>query len=244
MGLEPVSKSIILQQKLRIGEIATSHFEDWLAAYELKREARVAEDLAEHDAVIALAERRGYSSLPEGEWGVTFDSMTVTDDNRRSIARVRSWERGMKKGAILYGPVGTGKSTLCKALINRWAAPDFRCVFVSVPEALNAMRAAIDKKTNTTVEMEHERLNLPALLVLDDLGADNTELTPWVKEQIFSIFDSRGRVGKPTWFTTNLNSERIKTIYGPRIHDRMLEFCSWVDVMGDSFRSMNFRNEI
>lgn len=193
--------------------------------------------------LIQKSEKRGFTSLEEREWTVTFDSLELNDDNSKSISRIMAWDpNGMRKGAILYGPVGTGKSTLCKALINRWASPQYRCKFVTVADALKTIKTAMDNTVDSTVSREVDLLIDPSLLIFDDLGVDNA--SAFAKEMIFSIFESRARSGRHTWFTTNLSSEEIQKTYGVRIHDRLLEFCSWVDVTGNSFRKLKFRNEI
>lgn len=185
--------------------------------------------------------RVGYSSLPEHEWTITFETMPICEQNRAPINRLACWVPQLKKGAVIYGTVGTGKSTICKALINRYASPTRRCLFISVTDALKTIKGAMDRK-DTTVEMECNKLVDPAILVFDDLGVDNC--TEWAREQIFSIFEARTHSGKHTFFTTNLTPDQIRDVYKERIHDRMLEWCSWIQMTGESFRKRNFENEI
>lgn len=194
-----------------------------------------------HEEVIMKAAKRGYTSLQETDWGVTFDSIEITPQNEKPILRLRKWNPNLTKGAVLFGNVGTGKSTLCKALINCWASPEFRCLFISVADAMQRLKNGIDNK-DTTVAFEEEQLISPNLLILDDLGAE--KMSDWAREKLFVIFERRASQKKFTFFTTNLESDQIKNIYKDRIHDRMIEFCSWIKLDGDSFRKKNFENEI
>jgi len=200
---------------------------------------------AKHKEMLAhTAKKFAHGGVPEHEWCISFDSLKVIDQNRDTIDRIKKWNPEIhRKGVVLFGSVGTGKSTLCKALINRWASPSYHCMFISVTDALKNIRSAFDKKTDTTVEAECKKLIDPKLLVFDDLGVDNA--SDWSKEQIFSVFEARAHSKKHTWFTTNLDPKtEIPKLYGDRIHDRMLEFCSWVKLEGDSWRKMTYVNEI
>lgn len=185
----------------------------------------------------AIGDKMNYTSLTEREWVITFDKL----GSRPHIERIKVWTPSLKKGAILFGPVGTGKSTLCKALINHWGSPDYRCLFISMNDALDKMRATFDNK-DTNLEYEMDKLRRPSLLILDDLGTEKT--TEWSLSQFFTVFENRARSGKHTWFTTNLDEQEIKGRYGSRIHDRLVQFCSWVKCDGQSFRQSAFKNEI
>jgi DNA replication protein DnaC len=106
---------------------------------------------------------------------------------------------------------------------------------------MQALKDAIDDP-NSSVGMEEARLIAPSLLVFDDLGSEKS--TEWAREKIFTIFEARARQGKHTFFTTNLDPKDIRSVYKERIHDRMIEFCSWVQFPGKSFRKRNFKAEI
>jgi DNA replication protein DnaC len=217
--------------------------ESELQAIDERIEKQKQADLINHNRMMNHHARIHYTSLKEQDWSITLESLEIVDQNKTILQRVAKWTPELKKGVVLTGSVGTGKSTICKAIINRFASPSYRCLFVETGSALNRIQAAINKP-DTTVELEMKRLIEPRLLVLDDLGVGG-ELTPWKLEQIFSIFEARIRTpGTHTWFTTNLTSDQIKSAYTSRFHDRMIEFCSWITFEGESFRKKNFKNEI
>lgn len=147
----------------------------------------------------------------------------------------------MKRGGFLFGPVGTGKSTLCKALINKWAKKDYKCLFISITEAMDKLKDAIDENTNTTVQLEMDKLTSPDLLVFDDLGAEKT--SEWTQEKIFTLVEKRARQGKHTWFTSNLSPDLVEKIYKDRIYDRIIEFSQFIRVEGPSFRQEKYSEE-
>jgi len=188
----------------------------------------------------AYFERCGYTSLDESLWRHTFDGLQVLDQNRAAVERVKKWNPGEhKKGLVLWGSVGTGKTILTYCIINQFATKEFRCKFVKVSAAMDSIQESFNTKTYGFVK---ESLNEPKLLILDELTEKTTD---WRADQILSIFDERSNTGRHTIFTTNLNPEELKTVYGARIKDRMVEFCSWVQVEGDlSFRVRDFENEV
>lgn len=185
--------------------------------------------------------RRGYSSLGEDDWGVTFDSLKVVPQNQELLERLKKWSPEMKRGVLLAGPVGTGKSTVCKAIINRFASPEFRCLFISMAEIMQQLRDAIGKRETTTGE-EMDRFIAPELLIIDDLGAEKS--TDWATEKLFLIFEKRAALRKHTFFTTNCTAAELGALYKERILDRLFEFCTWVKMPGSSFRRAQHAPEI
>lgn len=214
--------------------------QDEIKAQDLRAEASSRKELAPFFERIAKAERGGYSSLKENDWSISFKNISRIGQNKNEIDRVMNW--GLSKGGVvLHGSVGTGKSWLCKALINKWASPTYRCKFISTSDAFKNIRSGIDNP-ESSIALECDKLIEPALLIFDDLGVDN--VSDWTREQLFSIFEARSNCQRPTWFTTNLSQASIAKTYGERIYDRMIQYCSWIKLDGDSFRKMNFQNKI
>lgn len=185
--------------------------------------------------------KRNYTSLEEKDWSISFETLPIHTQNRVQIERLQKWHPGLKQGIMLHGSVGTGKSTACKAIINRFASKTYRCFFINTADVMQKLKDSIDTKGSSVGEVT-ERFILPNLLVLDDLGTEKS--SEWAIEKLFLIFEKRVALSKHTLFTTNLSTEEINRVYGTRIHDRLLEFCSWVHFRGDSFRKKMFVNEI
>lgn len=181
--------------------------------------------------------RKIYTSLEESEWGITFESLNPDPH----VLRVKSWTPKMEKGGFLYGSPGLGKSTLGKALINRWASEEYRALFITMSGIMDNIRNSFDSE-DTTAALEVEKLIKPAFLFIDDLGTE--KVSDFTEEKTFTIIDTRNRLGKHTWFSTNLNLDEVKKRYSGRISDRFFEGCSLVKCEGQSYRIRNFKNEI
>lgn len=131
---------------------------------------------------------------------------------------------------IFTGKVGTGKSHLAMSMlkaVNEHSEPYKKCLFVSVDELVSLLRYSYTSK-DTHTENQLRNLCVDAdLLVLDDLGAEvgsiktDKEASNDVVRLINAIVT--GRMDKPTIFTTNLNSKRIRGMYDERIASRVLK---------------------
>lgn len=182
------------------------------------------------------AQRRFWSSLEECDWEVTFDRQQVIGQNKLIMARMQRWKPSMNKGGLLWGPVGTGKSTLCKCLINKWASQEYQALFIGMGKLLQRLRDTINNES--TLSQQMERIARPHLLVIDDLGVEKP--TEWAREQIFTLLEDRRTKGKVNFFTTNLHPKELVQSYGRRIADRIInEWCVVLHCDGESWRKMN-----
>ena len=144
-----------------------------------------------------------------------------------------------KKGLLLHGDTGTGKSFYAACIANY-------LIDRGIPVLMtNFMR--ISNKINESFEGRQsfiDSLNDFELLILDDLGAERQ--SDFMNEQVFNIVDSRYRAGLPLIVTTNTPFKRIaaeQEIKYKRIYDRLLELCFPIEVNGDSRRKESLRGE-
>ena len=78
------------------------------------------------------------------------------------------------------------------------------------------------------------------LLIIDDLGMERN--SEFVREQVFSVIDSRYRSQLPMIVTTNLSLEELKDptdLPRTRIYDRVMERCMPICVNEQNIRELN-----
>lgn len=123
------------------------------------------------------------------------------------------------QGWILFrGDYGCGKTHLAAAIAHEAFARGIQVIFAVVPDLLDHLRAAYAPTSGVEYDYLFERIRNAPLLILDDLGTENT--TPWAEEKLYQIINYRYNNEMPTIITTN--QDRIDGRILSRICDRRL----------------------
>ena len=97
---------------------------------------------------------------------------------------------------------------------------------------MERIKATYNRNATETTDELVQLLSSIDLLVLDDVGVENTEHT---LNKLFSIVDNR--VGKNNIFTTNFSDKELnQNMNWQRINSRMKQNARTVRVLGDDFR--------
>ena len=150
------------------------------------------------------------------------DDSPETDISRVCRRYVENWDdmRKNNTGILFYGSVGTGKSFYACCIANALLKRLIPVSVTNLSRILNQL-SRFDGRQDVI-----DRLQKYELLVIDDLGIERG--SGYALEQIFNIFDSRSRAGKPLIVTTNLSKAELKNaedIDRKRIYDRVLSMC-------------------
>lgn len=194
---------------------------------------------------IRLDRLRQYSMMDNRFEQCRFENFQIDGNNeklyRLAVNYCNKWQEMKQKnmGFLFYGPPGTGKSYLAFCIANRLLDALVPVIAISTIGLLNKIKQTYNSYGK---EAEIEIINMlknASLLVLDDIGAEND--TPWVKEKLYEIIDSRYRDGKPLICTTNLTKEQLRDkltgddgVY--RTYDRLIEMCYPIEITGPSRR--------
>lgn len=124
----------------------------------------------------------------------------------------------LKKGILLIGPVGCGKTSLMTLL------PEFMYQFQKYPVKNTRDIAAEYHKDGFEVIHKYGRREKP--ICLDDLGVEQTikhfgNECNTVGEILLQRYDMHVNYGVITHATTNLNAEELEKIYGNRVRSRL-----------------------
>lgn len=179
----------------------------------------------------------------------------VMDEHTLAVlGKVARWmvDEKTKSSLLLFGGVGNGKTTVAKsirravsalattaknnAIIENNVERRDPLALYSTP-AFYSAQSIVDETLSD--EERYNKLIKSDLIIIDDLGCEpvsakvfGTELTPTL-EILRSRYDSM----RSTVITTNLDLESIRTRYGGRILDRMIETYEFI-----AFESKSYRN--
>ena len=171
------------------------------------------------------------------------------DTQRRAYAKALRFVEAfpaVDRGLLLYGNPGVGKTHLAIGILKEVIrSKGARGYFFETMKLLTQIRDTY----NRTVEETELGVLTPALdadlLVLDDLGAGPNDYSPWAKEMLGLVVNTRYNAHKPTIFTTNLKDtpesvDRNTLIYqlGARTRSRLLEMCDLIEIQGADVREV------
>ncbi|MBW8334809.1 MAG: hypothetical protein K0M40_22520 [Prolixibacteraceae bacterium] len=147
----------------------------------------------------------------------------------------------IKKGILLMGKVGSGKTLMFRGLVNL-----LRLFPIYKPEFLpayaiteNFCKSGFDIFTNGIPKNSGSLMYwlLCDKLFIDDLGTENIvsnfgNTTNVIGELILRRYDRNVK----TFGTTNLDLEHLKTFYGDRVYSRITEMMNFCVMEGDDRR--------
>ena len=178
------------------------------------------------------AELKAYSALDafRDKTFETFDPKVPGVD--KAYREARAFANDPTYWLVLAGSYGSGKTHLAAAIANQALAQGNPVLFEVVPDLLDHLRSAFGPTSDLAYDELFERVRTAGLLILDDLGTENT--TPWAREKLYQIVNYRYNYRQPTVITTN----RRLTDIDDRIRSRMTDaaFCVLVEVNAADYR--------
>lgn len=168
----------------------------------------------------------------------------------QNIGDVAKWlcDPQKRPGLLLFGKVGTGKTTLLRAIcatINEVCERDsyengtrettldnFRCI--SIVKA----KGIINDYINPQSRPRYELMTKVSLMAIDELGVEPMESKYYgnVSEPLIDLFCERYDRQLLTIVSTNLGNAEIRQRYGTRLADRFNEMFATIPFNGQSFR--------
>lgn len=143
--------------------------------------------------------------------------------------------KGENVGLLFHGNPGNGKTYAAVAIANDLLERSIPVVCVSINALLDRIKETYNKWGQEGEDTILKNLANADLLIIDDLGTEFKG--EWSVSRVYSIIDSRYRNQLPLIITTNFTMQDLKTRYGDRTHDRILEMCTPVHNDKASLRS-------
>lgn len=137
---------------------------------------------------------------------------------------------------LIMGNPGTGKSHLSVAIARTLRASNFKVGFLTTGKLLSMIKSTYQKGASRTENDILEDLSKFDLLVLDDLGAEQSSKDEfaWSKKTLFEIVNLRS--GKPTIYTTNYDDLSIAEVVGERVASRLYVNSKYIDMFTNDYR--------
>lgn len=149
--------------------------------------------------------------LPKEIREASFQKMDKSDKKRFPIMEyftefIKAYKKGESpKGIYLHGSFGSGKTYMIAALFNELAKKDISSVLVYYPELLRSLKSSF----GSDYEEKYEYIKKAPLLLLDDIGAENT--TAWSRDEVLGpLLQYRMEEHLPTFFTSNFTLAELE----------------------------------
>ena len=159
---------------------------------------------------------------------------------RQAYRRAREFAEDPDGWLILLGDYGCGKTHLAAAIANYCVQRGHPSLFVVVPDLLDHLRATYSPGSSVSYDERFEAILTAPLLILDDLGTQQT--TPWAQEKLYQVFNYRYNARLPTVVTSNRLLEEID----PRLRSRMSdpELCQIYRIVNRDVRSSGHGDQL
>lgn len=181
-------------------------------------------------------------SIPLSLRGYDYDELMDNNWNGKisniSRNKVINYIKDPTPFLLLHGGSGLGKTIMGVEIIKKLISEEkiTSAIYMDTPTLLHEMSYS-NHKQDLLRKTTH-----PDLLLLDDVGAGSTEMTPTRKSGVWSIINKRWTDGKKTIITTNLpitsqnNVTGLQDWFGISAWDRISDNLTDVIFKGNSMR--------
>ena len=158
----------------------------------------------------------------------TLPNSSVNAAVRRQIAAWLEEPLTPRPDVYLFGPTGTGKTTLAATLANELEQRQVRTYFVGVRAFIHTLLEAVgveDPERKQAAQAHARRVREVEVLVFDDVagGEKNSDFS---RATLTGVLDDRLAAGHTTIWTSNMNLEQLAAFFGDdRLPSRIAGAC-------------------
>ena len=151
--------------------------------------------------------------------------------NEEQAAAWRAAEQ-CKRGVILWGKPGTGKSHMLAGIVGKLHEKEISAAFISIADMMAGIKALFGDNMGAHKLIEkYKRLDV---LAVDDIGTEKDG--EWCTSQLFEIIDSRYANNLPLYGSTNLKPGQMLERYGERLFSRLCDMAIFLEIEGENIR--------
>ena len=206
----------------------------WDRAYYFNKSCSCAEGIKaeeEKRVVLAEADRLGANERIQVLWRSAHIPEKFMNYRLQTWPSASQYPELMEKLSVgggswfFFGPYGTGKTGLAVGLAREQTTVK-SLLFATVPRMLGELRDTYNHSQHQGTPTEQQVLSKfagVALLVLDDLGAEQVKDTGWVEDRLYQVIGERHDEARPTIFTSNLSLQQLGKRIGERVTWRITE---------------------
>ena len=163
---------------------------------------------------------------PEMLRRMTFETYDVRGNNPRASQRAslegafqaaKNFAADPDGWLTLFGNSGVGKTHLAIAIAAERTKEGHPVFFAFVPDLLDYVRHTFSPDSNISYDRLFYEVRSTPLLILDDLGLENT--TPWTYEKLYQIIVHRHNARLPTVITSTEDFTKAAGPIGSRVRD-------------------------
>ncbi len=158
---------------------------------------------------------RQYANIPTRYKDAEF--VAKVESQEKLIAAIKANFNGKNfsqiRDMLIYGGVGTGKTHLVVAMLNKIINANIYCRYATEHNLLDLY---FQKKYD-----EFNAFKKVNILVIDEIG--KRELVDWQMIQLEELISYRYNEMLPTIFITNMNQDEFKSFVGDRVASRLRE---------------------
>ena len=130
-----------------------------------------------------------------------------------------NWLKNPKHILLMTGPVGTGKTYFCSAVLERMFGKVQHCRAHKEGSLFRRLRQGFSENSAGDYLTHLKGLIDDEFIIIDDVGS--TGHTDWREEILMEAIDYRYTSGLPTLITSNLSRKQFYEIYNTRIGSRL-----------------------
>lgn len=152
---------------------------------------------------------------------------------QKVVRTMQEYAQHPQNWILLRGDYGVGKTHLAAAVANRVKQSGMTVLFVVVPDLLDHLRATFRPGSPVSYDQRFNEVRQAWLLVLDDMGVQNT--TSWAQAKLFQLLNHRYVGGLPTVLTV---SNEAWGKLDERLKSRLLDtsVCTILDIKVPTYR--------